>query len=78
VSSIFCLPQFCVFATLAASSLVYASPYPSKALEGAYLAQHHRTRTAVAVIYEGLVVRAGQALLLLLGPFKLGKSPHHQ
>ena len=78
MSSIFCLPQFCVSATLAASSLVYASPYPSEALVGADLAQHYRTRTAVAVIYEGLVVRAGQALLLLLGPFKLGKSPHHQ
>jgi hypothetical protein len=72
VSSIFCLPQFCVFATLAASPLVYASTYSSEALVGADLAQHHRTRTSVAMVYEGLVVRAGQALLLLLGPFKLG------
>ena len=72
MSSIFCLPQFCVFATLAASSLVYASPYSSEALVGADLAQHYRTSTSVAVVYEGLVVRAGQALLLLLGPFKLG------
>lgn len=68
MSSIFSLPQFCVFATLAASPLVYASPYPSEALVYAYLAQHYRRR----IFGQCLVVRAGQALLLLLGPFKLG------
>jgi len=60
-------------------SVVYTASYASAAFPGVGSAAHDCAASCVAFqVRNGAVVGAGEALLLLLGPVKLGQSPHRQ
>lgn len=60
-------------------SVVYTASYASAAFPGVGSAAHDGAASCVAFqVRDGAIVGAGEASLLLLGPVKLGQSPHRR